>query len=140
VVWARVRISMTAPRVIAAEPLKPGRPITDSQVRIETRDVLPGVGPAAASIEEVAGRVPRRNIRAGEVIDPAWLDAARDVSRGQPVRVDVWSGSAHLEFDAEAQASGSVGQTIPLRNPVSNRRFLGRIEGNGRVSVRRDNP
>jgi hypothetical protein len=33
------------------------------------------------------------------------------------------------------KASGAVGETIPVRNPESHKRFAARVEGKGRVSV-----
>jgi flagella basal body P-ring formation protein FlgA len=134
-VWAKVKVLVTAARVVAAVELKAGRPIDNAQLRLETREEAPGAEAYAVTIEDVAGRVARRTIAAGAAIRLPWTEAAKDVLSGDTVRVDVTNGGAHLEFEAQAQASGSAGQIIPVLNPVSNKRFPARIEGKGKVSV-----
>ena len=42
---------------------------------------------------------------------------------------------AIVSLEARAEASGSRGDTIPVSNPTSHRRFRARVEGPGRVSV-----
>src|SRR5262249_25511325 len=95
-IWARVRIGVLAPRVVATEELKRGRPIMASQLRMETRQGPPRSGPGS-TLESIIGRTPLHVIHAGEVIDPFWLDPIRDVMRGEQVKVEVRSGGALLE-------------------------------------------
>ena len=57
------------------------------------------------------------------------------MKRGETVKVEVHSGNARLEFEAQTEASGVAGQTVPVVNPVSKKRFKARVEGKGRVSV-----
>jgi flagella basal body P-ring formation protein FlgA len=68
---------------------------------------------------------------------PVWAKVrlTPDVARGEMVHVEVRSGAALVAFEAEAQASGTAGQTITLLNPVSKKRFAARIDGKGRASV-----
>ena len=49
--------------------------------------------------------------------------------------VAVHDGGALVSLEARAEASGSRGETIPVSNPTSHRRFRARVEGPGRVSV-----
>jgi len=135
-VWAKVKVLVTAPRVAAAEELKAGRPIDGAQLRLEMREESPVADAYASTIEEVAGRVPRRTIAPGAAIRLSWIEAAKDILYGDTVRVEATNGGAHLEFEAQAQASGSAGQTIPVLNPVSKKRFQARVEGKGKVSVK----
>ncbi len=134
-IWARVRVRAEEPRVIAAEELKAGLRIEARQLKVDVREVFPAAPGFAASAEEVAGRIPRRGIEKGTSIRTAWLDPPRDVRRGEVVRVVSVAGAARIEAEAVAQASGSAGDVIPLENPVSKRRFRGRVEGKGRVSA-----
>jgi len=80
--------------------------------------------------------VPRRTIAPGAAIRLSWIEAAKDILYGDTVRVEATNGGAHLEFEAQAQASGSAGQTIPVLNPVSKKRFQAQVEGKGKVSVK----
>lgn len=133
--WVRARIAVREPRVMAIEELRPGKAIADSQLRVETQEVFPAEKVFATSIEPVAGRAARLAIPAGAAIRLDWLAPAQDVMRGDRVLVEVFSGSAYLKFEATAEASGAVGQVIPVTNPVSQRRFSARVEAKGRVSV-----
>jgi flagella basal body P-ring formation protein FlgA len=134
-IWARVRVSVRESRVLAAEDLRPGQPITAGQLRVETREVFPGEKTFATSVEPVTGRAARLAIPAGATIRLDWLAPAQDVVRGDQVLVEVHSGGAYLKFEATAEASGSVGQVILVTNPVSKKRFSARVDGKGRVTV-----
>ncbi|MBZ5622774.1 MAG: flagellar basal body P-ring formation chaperone FlgA [Acidobacteriia bacterium] len=134
-VWAKVKVLVVAPRVIATEDLKPGRPVEASQLRVEMREDFPSVEVFASSLEQVAGRVLLRSVISGTVLRSQWLAAPKEVTRGDVVEVDVWSGGAHLKLPAVAEGSGSTGQTIPVSNPESKKRFLARVVAKGKVSV-----
>jgi flagella basal body P-ring formation protein FlgA len=135
-VWAKVKVLVTAARVVAAVELKAGRPIDNAQLRLETREEVPGGDAYALTIEDVAGRVARRTIAAGAAIRAPWTEVAKDILSGDTVQVEVSNGGAHLEFEAQAQASGSAGQIIQVLNPVSKKRFPAQVEGKGKVSVK----
>jgi flagellar basal body P-ring formation protein FlgA len=133
--WARVKVVVAAPRVIATIDLLPGQAIAPSQVSTETREEFPGTTVFLAASVEAVGKWPRTRIRAGTPIRAGMLENPKEVVCGQKVTVEVRNGAAHLELDAQAEASGAVGETIPVRNPESHKRFLARVEGKGRVSV-----
>ena len=139
-VWAKVKILVTSTRVAAAVPLTAAHPIDAGDLRLETSQEFPDTRTFVSSIEGAAGRVLRRPVAAGTVLRAQWLEAPADVVRGETVKVEVWNGGAHLELDAQAEASGSAGDTIAVRNPISNKRFQARVEGKGRVSVGKVNP
>ncbi|HUI54275.1 MAG TPA: flagellar basal body P-ring formation chaperone FlgA [Bryobacteraceae bacterium] len=134
-IWARVRAVVTATRILAASDLTPGQAILPGQLSVTTREEFPVSASFAQSIHEVAGRWPRLSIHAGTAIRAGMLESPKEVMRGEMVRVDVRSGGAHLAFEAEAEASGAAGETIPIRNPTTNKRFQARVESKGRVSV-----
>ncbi len=134
-IWAKVRVLAAEPRVIAAAELKPGRPIETAQLRLETREGFPGRGAFVDGADEIVGRALRRGVPAGTAIRKSWLEAPRDVLRGDTVRVVAQAGAARIETEAVAQSSGSAGETILLENAATKRRFRGRVEGKGRVSA-----
>ena len=134
-VWARVRVSTTMPRVVAREPLTPGKAIGKDQVRLETSEDFPLRNDAARSLEEVIGRVSRRAVRVGLPILRSDLAEAFQVERGDTVEVTAVSGAAQLELEAVAEVSGRQGDVISLRNPRSSKMFRARVEGKGRAIV-----
>jgi flagella basal body P-ring formation protein FlgA len=132
--WARVKVQVAAARVIATQDLKPGFPLDAAQLRVETREEVPAAGFVSA-LEEVAGKVSRRAIAAGVALRAEWLEPAKAVLRGETVQVEAVHGGARLELECVAEASGAIGETIPIQNPVSKRRFQARVESKGRVVV-----
>lgn len=132
-IWARVRISVRSRCVVAREELPAGRPIGRAQVEVKEHDGFPAREPAATSVEEVIGRLPRRAIRAGAMVPINALDAPCAITRGQTVEVEVKSGEAQITLQGRAQADGRTGQTIPILNPSSGRTFRARVEGPGKA-------
>ncbi len=134
VVWARVKVQVAAARVTAAQDLKPGLPLNAAQLRVETREEVPAAG-FVSTVEEAAGKVSRRAIAAGVALRVEWLEPAKAVLRGETVQVEVVRGGARLKLEGVAEASGAIGETIAIQNPVSKQRFQARIEAKGRVVV-----
>lgn len=134
-IWARVKALAAVTRVVASEDLRSGRPILAGQAAAQTREEAPVAGPFAASLDQVVGRWPRVPIRAGSAIRLDQLEAPREILQGETVKVEVQSGGVRMEFEAQAQGAGALGEAIPVLNTVSKRRFLARVEGKGRVSV-----
>ena len=133
--WARVKALVTVSRLIAAVDLEPGKPIAAGQVRAETRQEFPLAASFLQSGGEAIGKWPRVLIHAGTAMRAETLENPQEVARGDTVIVDVRDGGAHLTFEARAEASGAVGETIPVLNPASHKRFPARVEGKGRVSA-----
>jgi flagella basal body P-ring formation protein FlgA len=134
-VWARVRISVPGTRLVAAEDLPAGRPIQASQLRIEAAELPLFSSPGLQSAEAAAGRTPRRMIRAGAPVPADILEAPHEIERGEMVSVEVTSGAAQLSLKAKAETAGRKGDLVMLRNPDSGRRFQGRVEGQGKVTI-----
>jgi flagella basal body P-ring formation protein FlgA len=134
-IWAKVKVTVRESRVIALSDLVPNKPIEASQVKLETRDEFPSAQPLAESIEEALRRYPRATIRAGSAIRRDALEAPKDIRQGDIVEVDVRSGQAHLKFEARAESSGAIGETIAVRNPTSTKRFQAKIAAKGKVWV-----
>jgi flagella basal body P-ring formation protein FlgA len=135
-VWAKVRATVPAVRVVAARDLAAGHPIAAEDLAVETREEPPDGETYAAAAAEAEGKLPRRLLKAGTALRPDMLAAAPDVARGESVTVEVEAGAARLRLEGVAQAAGTKGRTIPVRNPESKKVFQAVVIGKGRVSVR----
>jgi flagella basal body P-ring formation protein FlgA len=135
VVWARVNVTVPIKRIVASADLKPGQPIDPSQLKMESAWGKPPVGPEL-SVGEIAGCIPRRAIAAGTAIEKQWLEAPRLVNKGDTVKVEVISGATKLETLAVAEATGTLGDIIPVVNLDSKRRFRAHVDAKGKVSVK----
>ena len=130
-VWAKVRVLVSGTRAIASEELLSGRPIERAQIRLEPYEGAPGMPDPS----QIVGRAPRRPIPAGAAIEAWLLEEPEEVLRGEPVRVEVWSGRARLVLEGQAQSSGRRGETIAVRNPATGKIFSARVQDRGQVSV-----
>jgi flagella basal body P-ring formation protein FlgA len=136
-VWARVKVKVSATRVISVQDIKPGLSLDAAQFRLETREEVPAAG-FASTVEEVAGKVSRRAVIAGTALRKEWFEFAKVVQRGETVGVEVVHGGARLKLEGIAEAPGAIGETIPIQNPVSKQRFPARVESKGRVIVTKE--
>lgn len=134
-VWARVRVSMAGQRLVAAEILPAGQAIQPSQVRVEAAELSPFAEAGMESFAQIAGRVPRRSIRAGEAVAAKALVVPPAVARGDTVSVEVSSGAAQLKLKARAESAGQPGDVILLRNPENGQRFQARVSHPGKVTI-----
>jgi len=129
--WARVEVTVKFTAVFADKDLAIGVPIAAGSLRIETR-----IGPlerelAATRIEDVQGRVPKRELKNGSAIPIALLVEAPTVRKGDPVAVEVHSGLASLRFEAIAENAARDGEIVELRNPSSGKTFKARLDPRG---------
>ncbi|HLH38157.1 MAG TPA: flagellar basal body P-ring formation chaperone FlgA [Bryobacteraceae bacterium] len=134
-IWARVRITTEQTWIEAAAPLAPGKPIDVSQLRQVSGPRFPFGAAPISSINDAAGRTVLRAVKPGEPIFANMLIAARQIERGDTVRVDVSSGAAHLSFEAISQTAGRAGELILLKNPENGRYFQARVEGKDKASI-----
>jgi flagella basal body P-ring formation protein FlgA len=135
VVWARVRITVERPLLIAAEEIPAGTVVRANQVKIARGRQFPF---SAQSMDsgEVIGKVARRRIAAGERLVRGALEEAKEVARGDKVQVRVVDGLATLSFEGIAESAGKKGEIILVHNPTSGRNFRAVIEEKGKVVVR----
>src|SRR5258708_18238637 len=101
--WARVRITATMNRVVAATNIPIGKPIQGNQVRLESCEDFPLDETIARNLDEVVGYLPKASLRAGTAIRRTQLERAPDVAQGDLVEVQVFSGGAHLMLTGRAQ-------------------------------------
>lgn len=130
-VWAKVRIQVSGRRVVAIEALAPGRAIERRQLREELYEGAPGL----PDLSQVVGRMPRRPIPAGIVVERQWLETSADVYRGEPVQVEIRSGRACVLFEGQAQSNGKRGEVIGVRNPANGKILRTRVTDRGRVRL-----
>jgi flagella basal body P-ring formation protein FlgA len=136
VVWARVRITVERPFLIAAEEIPAGTVVRANQVKITSGRQFPFSGQSIDSSEQVTGRVARRSIAVGQRIVAAALEEPKEVARGEKVHVRVVDGLATLSFEGIAESAGKKGEIILVHNPASGRNFRAVIEEKGKVVVR----
>ena len=86
-------------------------------------------------VQDLAGMVPLRNVRAGSPVRVDNLVHPPDVNRGDSVQVEVRLGGTRIGMAGLAESSGRAGESISVRNPASGQIFRARIESRGMVVV-----
>jgi len=135
-VWARIRVWVRKPRVVALRDLPSGRPIQAGDLKQTVTRKIADTEEMAESIDQVVGARPRRTIRAGQPLPISVLRLPNDIERGQLIQVEVISGAARVLFEAKAESGGRRGARIYVRNPVSGKRFVAMVETKGKAVVR----
>ena len=136
VVWAKVRITVERPLLIAVEDIPAGSVVRTDQIKITRGRQFPFSGPSICTSEQAIGKLARRRIPAGQRILPGALEEPKEVARGEKVHVRVIDGLATLSFEGVAASAGRKGESILVHNPVSGRNFRAVIEEKGKVVVR----
>ncbi len=136
-VWVKARITVERTWVEAAEPLPVGKPIEASQLIVKTGPRFPFDSAVIESLTVLIGRRPVRTLSPGTPILSAMLTIAHDIERGDLVAVEVKVGGAILDFEATAESSGRVGESILMKNPENGRSFQAKIQDKGHVTVER---
>jgi len=133
--WARVSISVAYQTVVARRDLAPDVPIDALALQLENKSGPLKRESTATKIEDVAGRVVIRPLKAGAEIPLSLLAEPPAVRRGDLVRVEVQSGRAVLHFDAIAETSARAGETADFRNPVTGKTFHARAEAGSKAVI-----
>ncbi|MBM4129404.1 flagellar basal body P-ring formation protein FlgA [bacterium] len=114
-----------------------GTPLVDGLFDWRWEDLAALPPGLVAGREQLAGQSASRNLRAGESPRAADLRPTPVVLAGDLVELLVQRGSVQASVRALARQSGSVGQTIPVRNELTGRLVNARVAGPGRVEWRR---
>lgn len=134
-VWARVEVSVSRQVVVAQRDLPANEAISAASVRLETSDGPLAAAQPASRLDDVIGKMPKRALRSGEAIPLDSLEEVPIVRRGESVGVEVICGRAVLKLEAIAERDARRGETLRLRNPVSGKTFVARMEGTKAVVV-----
>jgi flagella basal body P-ring formation protein FlgA len=135
-IWAKIKVSVGATLLVAAEDIPAGTVIKAVQVKEVLGRQFPFLPLTTQSPEEIIGKIARHSISAGQKFAPGALDEPTEISRGDKVRVKVVDGSATLSLDAVAQSSGKKGDSILVHNPSTGKNFRAVVEEKGRVTLR----
>jgi flagella basal body P-ring formation protein FlgA len=133
--WAQVQVTVRYAVVVTNKDLASNIAINAASLGIETRTGPLSRERIASRIEDVSGRILKRPLKAGAPVPEALLTDLPAVRRGDPVKVDVESGPAHLEFDAVAENSANAGEMVELRNPSSGKTFRARLDAGSKAVV-----
>ena len=140
-VWARARVAVRRPGLIARRTLEAGQIVgIDAIERVELID-YPAWEAPLAELSLAVGRRVRRAIPAHTPLLPQLLALRRDIERGDSVEVELplgepgseIAGETSATLTAQAESPGRAGEMILLKNPLTGRRFSSKVTGMGRA-------
>lgn len=83
----------------------------------------------------VIGQVASKPVEAGALVQPGSIEQPVAVHRREQVEVTLDQGGLRITFTGEAQDSGSVGQTIEVKNAQTRQTFTATVTGRRQVTV-----
>jgi flagella basal body P-ring formation protein FlgA len=127
-----VRASVSAPVLVTATNVAPGKPIAASDVTLERRDIS-AVPDALADTDQVIDMTSRRSLRSGEILRKSLLAAPVLVRRGETVRVVAQREQVEVTIVGEALDAGGRGDVVRVRNGSTGKVISTRVTGAGTV-------
>lgn len=88
-----------------------------------------------ATVEDVAGRVLKRDIAANTVVTKQILEEQIALQRGDPVNIVVENKRLFVQTRGKAMDKGRIGDMVRVKNVVSGRELVGKVTGGNTVVV-----
>jgi flagella basal body P-ring formation protein FlgA len=132
---ASVELEVRLPVAVAARALARGETLAPEDVRMQPGDLRLLPRNVFTRAEAAIGRRTLRPAAEGTPLTPTHLEAERAVQRGDIVQVAGDLDGIELRADVKALAQGAVGDSIPVENPSTRRRFNVEVTGPGRARL-----
>ncbi len=128
-------VQVRAAVVVAARPLAGGATLAAGDLELAERELAGLPAGYLASPDLVVGKVLRFPVAVGAALNGTMLTSPRLVRRGD--RVTAITGTPGFEVRASCLAltDGRIGETVKLRNLLSNKEFSGVVLASGMVQV-----
>jgi flagella basal body P-ring formation protein FlgA len=119
--------------LVSARAVESGAPLSASDTRLESRDVL-GLG--CEPVREIDSRWrARRRLAAGEVLCDSSIEPAPDVERNRAVTLSAHSGGIQVSRVLIATGDAHAGERVRLRDKSSGENLIGIVTGPGAARV-----
>ncbi|NNF51027.1 MAG: flagellar basal body P-ring formation protein FlgA [Gammaproteobacteria bacterium] len=134
-IYVPVDIHETVEVLVAARSLPRGAVLSSNDMITEER-ALAGLQRGYLSAPDAAaGMRLKRALRAGQIITPAHVAAARLIRRGQQVTLVAAGSGLKIAMQGVALADGALGQRIKVRNMSSKKEVEGVVRSKQNVEI-----
>lgn len=130
-----VRVRAWQHVVVAARAVPRAALLAPADLRLEPREAAELGRGYLRRPEEAVGKQTARALAAGSVIAPSALASPLLVRRGDRVTVLAGNGSLEVRATAEALGDARAGETVRLRNPLTQKIISGIVEAGGTVRI-----
>lgn len=131
---ARVRVYRDV--VVTSRAVPRNSVVGMQDIKLEQRDVSGLTAGYLGAPEKALGRVARRPMPIGAIIDRSALENRRLVRRGERVTILANAGRLAVQMKGKALMDGASGDRIRVKNLSSGRIVEGTVTANGTVHVR----
>jgi flagella basal body P-ring formation protein FlgA len=132
-IYVPVRLEVVVPVVVLAGPAARGETLDAAVLRVEPRDIAGLTSGYLTAPAQAEGKVLRRAVAPGTILNAALLDRPRLIRRGERVLIRVGTGSFTVGSEGEALADAAEGEHLRVRNTGSGRVVEGVVDAEGNV-------
>lgn len=130
-----VRLTLRQPMVVLKKGVARGEPLSAADLGVEVREVGNAQG-YFSDVSQVAGKILKRPLAAGSIVQPDLLGSPLLVRRGELVTLLGRSGAMEIRTQGKALGDGGAGQAIQVQNTASGRVIGAVVREAGVVEVR----
>lgn len=123
-----VKARIDTPVLVAATALASGHTLDEADLKQEVRDFAltsDGLTDPALAV----GRVLRRTVKAGQVIQARLLKGAEAIRRGQAVQIEANTGPIRVSAPGTALQNGAFDDVIRVKNATTGKVIFARVTG-----------
>ncbi len=131
-----VRVKLNAAVVVLARPAPQGAVLTDSDIRLEERDIAKLVSGYFTDPAQVIGKQLKQSLGIGQAVSHLAVKEPRLVRRGERVVLLASSAGFEVRMEGTLLMDGAVGDRVRVRNLNSKRVVEGIVTQDGAVQVR----
>lgn len=134
--YVNARVKVYEQVLVAARALPRDATLTQTDVRPEKHDLVSLTDTPLTNLNQAAGKLTTQALAPGDIIGYRSLKAARLVRRGDKVTILVSGNGLEVRTSGEALADGIEGESIGVRNAVTNKAIQAVVTAAGVVQVR----
>ena len=134
-VYTSSRITVYKHVVVLTRSVSRGEIITQDAITKKRVDLSQTHRKYATEMDEVLGKITKRPLAAGSVLNIGLLSTPKTITRGQQVIIFAHTGGMRIRMQGAALMDGSMGQRIRVKNSSSNRIIEGVVVSQGIVRV-----
>jgi len=130
-----INFEIYASSVIAATPIPRGQVIGEAQLDEKELIINQGQHSGYSHKKDLLGKVAKRSIRAGAIIQASFVKAPQLVKKGDNVVIIASNDFISVKMNGTALTDGLLGQQISIQNNQSKRIIKGKVLRTGVVTI-----
>ncbi|MBD3421726.1 MAG: flagellar basal body P-ring formation protein FlgA [Chitinivibrionales bacterium] len=130
-----VKIEVTAPVVVAKQPIPRGSELSEHNTELAHRDVTYCSYVCYSGIDQICNKIAIRSLKAGTIIHEKHVKAKPLIERGEMVRIRVRKGPVSVSVTGTAKENGLAGQLIWVQNNKSGKLLQAEVVTRGTVRL-----